>query len=165
MLVLCGILVAGAVWGWNSLFAEVPTEQAGANPTTRSCDTERLRVGQLLKSSQVKVSVFNAGTESGLADTTSTALSRRGFRIGKVGNAPSDSRVARVQVRSTKRSDLAARLVARQFGRQVPVRVSGQNLGPGVDVVVGNALRALAPTTRTIRAATAQKVCLSKQRS
>ncbi|CAA9342273.1 MAG: hypothetical protein AVDCRST_MAG72-899 [uncultured Nocardioidaceae bacterium] len=162
MLVLCGIVAFGAFYGWRSLFAEVP--ESGPEPTS-SCANERLSVGDRLRSGQVRVSVFNAGDRSGLADTVATALQRRGFRIAVVDNAPSDSRVTRVQVRSKDRQDVAASLVARQFGEQLRVRLSGLNLGRGVDVVVGNRFRRLAPATRSIRVGEAQQVCLPGSRS
>lgn len=162
MLVLCGILAFSALWGWQSLFAEVPEDET---EPTGSCASERLRAGDRLRSSQVRVSVFNAGTRSGLADTTATALETRGFRVADVENAPSESRVTRIQVRSEVRKDVAARLVAKQFGAQMRVRRSQQNLGRGVDVVVGNRFRQLAPATRFIKVGKAQELCVPPARA
>lgn len=163
MLLLCGILVLGAVLGWRSLFAEVPSDAEDAE--AGSCATERLSAGQRLLSSRVRVSVFNGGTEPGLADTTLASLAKRGFKTGEVGNAPSDADVRRVQVWSTRKNDLGARLVAQQFGDEVPVKFSDEDLGPGVDVIVGNGLGRLAPVTKAIRADKAQRVCVARTRS
>jgi hypothetical protein len=163
MLVLCGIVAFGALWGWRSLFAEVDSDAAAADPD-RSCATDRLRPGDRLLSTQVRVSIFNAGTRSGLADTIAAALRERGFRVGDVDNAPSDSRVDRVQVRSTERNDVAARLVAKQFGSEMRVRRSEQNLGRGVDVVVGDRFGQLAPASQFVTVGTAQRVCLPAAR-
>ncbi len=161
MLVLCGLVVIGAVWGWQSLFAEVPDDTSTAEAPSAECTSERLGAGERLRSSQVRVSVFNGGTEAGLAESTSEALPRRGFRVGKVGNAPSDVDVDRAVVRSTRRSDPAARLVARQFRERVRVRVSDDDLGPGIDVIVGNDFRRLGPAARSLRIREPQEVCIS----
>ncbi|MBI0298669.1 LytR C-terminal domain-containing protein [Streptomyces sp. PRKS01-29] len=44
--------------------------------------------GKPPKPSQITVNVFNATTRSGLAKDTAKELEKRGFKIGKVGNAP-----------------------------------------------------------------------------
>ncbi|AGP56690.1 hypothetical protein M271_26040 [Streptomyces rapamycinicus NRRL 5491] len=44
--------------------------------------------GRLPKPSQITVNVYNATTRSGLAKDTAKELEKRGFKIGKVGNAP-----------------------------------------------------------------------------
>lgn len=155
MLVLLGLLVAGAVWGWQSLFAEVPDEPA-AKP---ACETELVERGDRLRSRQVLVSVFNAGTRSGLADSTLERLTRRGFLPGEAANAPADIRVRRVQVWTTLENDPRARLVARQFGK-ARVRVATEDLGPGIDVVVGNKLRKLRKAPRGVRVRETQEFCI-----
>jgi len=165
MVVLCGILVAAALWGWRSLFADLPGDATSADQPSGSCTTDRLRAGQRLRASQVQVSVFNDGTESGLADTTLAALRKRGFRTGEVGNAPTSADVDRVQVWTTQPNDLSARLVARQFGKNVRVKFSDDDLGPGVDVIVGNGFRRLAPAPGVIKVRKAQQVCVGAKRS
>jgi hypothetical protein len=157
LLVLCGVLAAGAVWGWRSLFAEVEPTPPSSDP---GCESEQVAAGKRLRSTQVRVSVFNSGSVTGLADRTHTALVKRGFLGGDVDNAPSDISVRRVRVQALQRDDAAARLVARQFGRRVPVRVSADDLGPGVDVIVGNDLRGLSRAPRSIRLRKSEQVCL-----
>jgi len=164
MLVLCGILVAAALWGWQSLLAEVPTDDEVV-VGEGACKTKRLRAGQQLRSSQVRVSVFNGGTQEGLADTTLAALRKRGFRTGEVGNAPIDAEVQRVQVWTTVPNDLSARLVARQFGKNLKARFSDEDLGPGIDVIIGNDFRNLAPETNALRVRKARDVCVLGRRS
>ncbi|MFE2188260.1 LytR C-terminal domain-containing protein [Streptomyces sp. NPDC059455] len=44
--------------------------------------------GKLPKPAQITVNVYNATTRSGLAKDTAKELEKRGFKIGKVGNAP-----------------------------------------------------------------------------
>lgn len=160
LVVLCALLVLGAVWGWRSLFAEVPTEETGTEQPAPTCTTERVNAGQRLRSSQVRVSVFNGGTRSGLADSTMAALRKRGFLSGEVGNAPSDVTVRQVAVWSTEENDPRARLVARQFGKRVPVRFSDVDLGPGIDVIVGDRFRGLVNAKKSIRVRQAQEVCV-----
>ena len=159
MLALCGILVIGAVLGWKSLSADLPGTGGSSAEPSPSCATQTVHVGQRIRSSDVQVSVFNGGTRSGLAEKTLKALARRGFTKGVIGNAPSDARVRRAQVWSTEQHDASARLVARQFGKKVKVRFSDTDLGPGVDVIVGDGYRKLAKAKRSIRAHNSQQVC------
>ena len=109
---------------------------------------------------QVQVSVYNAGTRAGLAQATLSKLHKRGFRNGDVGNAPSGTVVKRAQVWTTQRHDAAARLVAKQLGAGAPVRTVGKNLGPGVDVVVGNNFHQLAKVKNFLVVKRAGSACL-----
>jgi hypothetical protein len=160
MLVLVGILVLGAVWGWRSLFAELPGSEASSGEPAEECTVEEVDAGERLRAGQVRVSVFNAGTRAGLAGQTLDALLARGFRAGELGNAPSDVSVRRVQVWSTVENDPAARLVARQFGKNVKVRYSDEDLGTGVDVIVGNGFDGLRKAPRAIPVKTSREVCV-----
>lgn len=160
MLALIGLLVLGAVWGWSSLFAPLPEDATGVEEPAPTCDTQRVRAGEKIRSDQVRVSVFNAGGRSGLAGQTIDALVERGFLPGDVGNAPADLQVRKVQVWSTVKGDPQARLVARQFGRSVKVRFSDEDLGPGVDVVVGDRFRSLARAPRAMRVEEPLEFCV-----
>ncbi len=159
MLVLVGLLVLGATWGWQALFEEVPGSGEAAEPTP-SCTTEVIRAGDKVSADQVTVSVFNGGTRNGLADQTLDALTRRGFRPGQVGNAPDDLDVRRVQVWSTIENDPRARLVARQFGKKTRVRFSDEDLGRGIDVIVGNGFRKLDKAPRSVTVKNRRELCL-----
>ena len=159
MLVLTGLLVLGAAWGWQALFEEVPGTEQAAEPTP-SCSTEVIRAGDKVRAGQVTVSVYNGGTRNGLADQTLDALTRRGFRPGEVGNAPDDVDVRRVQVWSTIENDPRARLVARQFGKKTRVRFSDEDLGLGIDVIVGNGFRKLAKAPRSVSVKQRRELCL-----
>ena len=163
MLVLCLVLALGAVWGWRSLFAPLPG--ISGEPDAAACTTETVDPGQRIRSSQVKVSVFNAGDRSGLADKVRTALSKRGFKPGEVGNAPGDSDIGSVEVWSTEKKDAKAALVARQFGAKLRVRVTDTDLGPGVDVIVGNGFDKLVKAKRSIRVRASQDVCVRPEGS
>jgi acetolactate synthase regulatory subunit len=135
LLVLLAILVAGGLYGIESLLKPVPDSHKAKSAT---CTATSVKKGQKIHAHQVQVSVLNAGTRSGLAERTLAALRRRGFRAGEAGNAPSTSTVKKVQVWTTRHNDAGARLVARQFGPKTKVRVVKVSLTPGVDVIVGD---------------------------
>jgi LytR cell envelope-related transcriptional attenuator len=158
LVVLLGVLAVGAVVGARTLFAPLPSVKATESPSP-SCATRTVKKGQRFTASQVQVSVFNAGTRAGLAQDTLSSLRKRGFKAGAVGNAPETSRVKVAQVWTTTADDTAARLVARQFGRSIKVRVVHRNLGPGVDVVVGDGLGHLVKAPRVMVAKKATSVC------
>jgi LytR cell envelope-related transcriptional attenuator len=160
MVVLIAILVLGVVIGANSLLAPVPsndTPSASASPT---CVTKTVRKGQRIRPAQVQVSVFNGGTRGGLAGDTMDSLAKRGFKRGRVGNAPATAQVRRVQVWTTQRNDDAARLVALQFGRSTNVRFTRADLGPGVDVVVGDKFHTLGKHKRFVVVQKSSSVCV-----
>lgn len=158
LLVLVGILAAGAWIGSRSLFAPLPGDDPSA--ATSSCSPKALKKGQRISTRQVEVSVYNAGTRAGLADKTLRALTNRGFDRGRVGNAPAGSGVKVAQVWTTRTDDAAARLVALQFGPAIKVKLKQVDLGPGVDVVVGDGFRELARAKRVVVVKSAQSVCL-----
>lgn len=130
-LVLCGM----AIWGWRQATAPFNTAKS---TSPQSCSPAEITVIRFARPRDVQVSVFNAGHNSGLAGRTMTRLEMRGFEPGEVGNAPSGLKVRHVVVHTTKKDDPQAQLVAQQLGRHVRVIVTGKELGPGVDVFVGN---------------------------
>lgn len=159
MLVLIGLLVLGAVWGWRALFAEVPGNVTAVEPSP-TCTDETIAAGGKIRADQVRVSVYNGGTRSGLAGETLEALMDRGFLAGDTANAPSDVDVARVEVWSTVERDPRAQLVARQFGRKVRVRFSDEDLGPGIDVIIGDRFDRLAKAPRALTVRREQEICV-----
>jgi LytR cell envelope-related transcriptional attenuator len=156
LVVLLGILAVGGLVGLRTLLAPLPAAKPSAVATP---DCTVVRKGALVHARQVTVSVFNGGDRSGLADETMGRLRNRGFVKGDVGNAPSSAVVKRVQVWTTQAHDAAARLVARQFGKKTRVRVVDTDLGPGVDVVVGDAFTKLAKAKTVIVATRSSSVC------
>jgi hypothetical protein len=160
LLVLVALLVVGVMVGVKALFAPLPKDPDAAGTPSPTCSEKVVKKGQRLRSTQVVVSVYNGGTRAGLADTTMQALANRGFKQGEVGNAPAATRVNNVRVYASARNDQAANLVARQFGRATKITVSDIDLGPGVDVVVGNGFDKLAKARRVIVAQKASSVCV-----
>ena len=161
LVALCGLLVAGVVVGVNFLFAKAPnpTQLIGSPSAKPSCTVQALPAGARLRARKVQVSVYNAGTQAGLAQQTMTGLKRRGFRSGDVGNAPADVHVRRIEVWTTRPHDAAARLVARQFGRHLRPTVTKTDLGAGIDVVVGGRFRGLVPAPRWVKVHHSEQVC------
>lgn len=137
MMVLVGLLIVGAVVGAQKLFAPIPESKPVAEPSP-TCTIEAEK-GERLRIRDVRVNVFNGGTEAGLAGGTMRALAKRGFARGEVGNAPRDTGVRRVQVWIQDGEEAAGRLVARNFGPKVKVvKPKGADFADGVDVIVGN---------------------------
>jgi LytR cell envelope-related transcriptional attenuator len=160
LLVLLVILVIGVVIGVDKLLAPLPTTDEPVATPSPTCTVRAVKKGQRVVPRQVQVSVFNGGDRAGLAGKTMRALSRRGFRQGEVGNAPSRVKVRRAQVWTNLRNDDGARLVALQFGRETKVRFTRTDLGPGVDVVVGDSFDRLAKGKRSVVVRRSSSVCV-----
>jgi hypothetical protein len=136
-----------ALWGMNAL-----TAPFGGNDTTDSsanCGTTSHRT---VKRSDVTVSVYNAGKRQGRAGVTLDLLEEAGFNAGAVGNAPKGVTARVAIVRTTQRVHPDATLVARALGSHVPVVVTSDDLGPGVDVIIGDKFSKLNPNAaRSVR--------------
>jgi LytR cell envelope-related transcriptional attenuator len=147
--VLVALLAVGAFIGWRALFSPLANEsEAGSD---QGC-ADGVARGDTVRTRDVTVSVYNAGTRAGLAGQTQNELAARGFIPGDLGNAPDDvSSVRFVRVLAETRRDPAARLVALQFGRDTRVQAA-PDLGSGVEVVVGDRFGGLVKAPRRIRA-------------
>ena len=158
LLVLVALVAAGGYYGYRALFAPV-----GDGPTTgrdRGGCESGLRRGETVRTRDVTVTVLNAGTRSGLAGQVQERLVGRGFLAGETDNAPDGQVVRVVRILAPARNDPAARLVAVQFGKGTFIQRSRDDLGPGVDVVVGDRFRGLAPDApRRLRATAAGTGC------
>ena len=141
-LVLC-------VMGYYGVKAALKPFPGGKSSGTPTCSTQEKQVQKVLTRRDVQVSVFNAGNRSGLASVTLDKLETAGFVAGNAGNAPGTAEVRRAVVWTTKPDDYSAKLVALALGPNTQVVVTKTDLGPGVDVLVGNKFHGLdkkAPT-------------------
>jgi len=137
--ILCVVLVAMAVVGFRAVTAPLPSGGSGED----ECAQVEKDIKRFVARGEVQVSVFNSSNRSGLAGKTLDQLVGRGFKPGNPGNAPEDVKVGRAVVWTTEEADPAAQLVARNLGPRVRVVVTEEDLGPGVDVLIGNRFRAL----------------------
>jgi hypothetical protein len=134
------VLAFMVVYGVKAATAPLPG--SGSGPS-KDCSAAEKEVQRFVRRPQVEVSVFNAGRRQGLASETLQRLEGAGFRAGEAGNAPRRTKVRRAVVWTTRQHDTAAQLVARALGRHTKIVVTDTDLGPGVDVLVGNAFRRL----------------------
>ena len=137
-----------AVWGYHAVTAPIAGSSSTPSSTT-TCAPDDQTVQKYVRRSDVTVSVYNAGNQAGRAQQTLDLLEHAGFKAGAVGNAPDGVKVPRAAVYSTKTDDPAAELVAKALGRKTQVVHSDEELGPGVDVIIGDRFKGLdthAPT-------------------
>lgn len=104
LLGLLGLLIWGALWGWSSLTAPLPS------PSPTPCVVESATV---IKPAQVSVRVYNGGYTTGLAQKVQTRLVEQGFTVVKVDNT--DEQIKAVTLRGSKSQDLQLQLLASQF--------------------------------------------------
>ncbi|MFJ8040420.1 LytR C-terminal domain-containing protein [Kitasatospora sp. NPDC096147] len=123
------------------LAAPEPAGSPAATPAAPAAGATSTAVPQ---PNAVTVNVYNATAKSGLAARTAEEFKKRGFTIGKVGNAPANVEklpTTTVQVISGPAGLGSATLLASQVGgatKSADTRVDGS-----VDVVVGDAFTAL----------------------
>jgi hypothetical protein len=140
-----------ALWGMNALTAPFGKD-AAADSSSPTCGSSH----RTIKRSDITVSVYNAGKRQGRAGVALDQLEEAGFNPGAVGNAPKGSQVRVAVVRTTKKAHPDATLVARAFGPHVPVVVTADDLGPGVDVIIGDKFSKLNPRApRSVRVSSA----------
>ena len=157
LLVLLAVLCGMAYYGFREFTAPLP----GRPSSGETCSDVEKEVQGFIKRGEVQVSVFNAGTREGLAGTTLEKVEEAGFRAGNAGNAPKNAKVRRALVWTTEKDDSAASLVALAFGRGTRVVVTEADLGPGIDVLVGNRFKGLNPKApKQIRLATPVEKCI-----
>lgn len=157
LLVLFGIVGAAGYWGYKHTTASMP----GLGPSN-VCTTKTVQT--TLRASQVQISVYNDGTITGLAGKTMKQLTKRGFIGGAVGNTTDNGGkregVRAVLVRTSTPNSTAAKLVAAQFGAKIKPVVSSVDLGPGIDVVLGNNFKGLvAGAPKSLPYTVTQQVC------
>jgi hypothetical protein len=157
LLVLLVLVGMGGYYGYRALFAPVD-ESVTASPKDGGC--QELTKGEVVRPRDVTVTVLNAGSRTGLAGQVQQQLVRRGFHAGNIDNAPEGTGVRFVRVRAASVKDPAARLVAAQFGKGTLLVHSKEDLGPGVDVIVGDRYKGLEKhAPRKLRATVAGSGC------
>lgn len=88
--------------------------QAAAVPATRQRGTKGAGAAQVLRPSQIRIDVLNAGHKKGFAATMAQRLDRLGYRINSTGN--SDTRYATSVILYQPRYQREAERLSRQTG-------------------------------------------------
>ena len=157
LVVLVLVLGGMAIYGVRAALAPLPE----GSSTEPECSETEKEIKKFLRRDEVQVSVFNAGSRDGLAGTTLEKIEEAGFKAGNAGNAPRTAEVRRAVVWTTQPNDSGAKLVALALGRGTQIEVTETDLGPGVDVLVGNRFHGLAAKAPTrIRLPAAVETCI-----
>jgi hypothetical protein len=139
LVVLIGVLVGAAFFGWKTVISPATEDETppAASPRPKCEEVEEFRKGQLIRSKDILVNVYNAGGIEGLATETLSKLGNRGFNPGVADNAPGSVAATNVKILTVARNAPQVQLVAAQFEGNV-VYAKGSNLAPGIDIVVGD---------------------------
>jgi hypothetical protein len=127
LLVLFGVLLYGAWWGYNNIIKPIPP----LPPVP--CVDQTVPKGQL-KASQVVVKVYNGGDRKGLAADVGRSLRTKGFRVILTTNT-----VEKIQKTVIVGADVnnPEVLFVKSFFKEATVR-SDRRVDRTVDVLVGN---------------------------
>ena len=127
LLVLFGVLLYGAWWGYNNIIKPVPSLPP------EPCVDQTVPKGQL-KANQVVVKVYNGGDRKGLAADVGRSLRTKGFRVILTTNT-----VEKIQKTVIVGADVnnPEVLFVESFFKEATVR-SDQRVDRTVDVLVGN---------------------------
>lgn len=139
MTLLVVLFFGGTWWGFNLLTATSETVTAPA-PT---CQNTTIAAGDKVTPNLVRVNVYNAGVQSGLANRVHLGLQRTGFLAGDIGNSPEKVDVKTVTILTDNKEAADVKLVAQQFKNKVVYKTPTTNLSRGVTIVIGNDFKGL----------------------
>ena len=152
LLVLTGFLVVAALWGFSAVTQPFPGKSDPAICVDRSVSQ-----GDKVFTSDVTVSVDNAGERNGLAGRTMDLLTGKGFAAGSTGNASKKTQVGYAQIWTDDPRNPGVQLVKSWLG---PARVvKHSEHAPGVLVVVGDGFDQLSKGLRKTVASEDATVC------
>ena len=153
LLVLVGVVLLSAVWGWSQVTKPFPGK---VDPPP--CVQRSVAKGEKVFPQDLLVNVLNAGGRNGLAGSVLNQLEDAGFDGGVKRNAPGGVAVADVQIWSKHADGPDIQLLKRWLGADTKV-VSRGGQYPGLVVVVGDQFRQLAKGPKSVRAASAGTIC------
>jgi hypothetical protein len=143
MLVLLVLLLGAALYGWQTIISPGTEDETTTQPHKARCDdVQQFRRGERIRSDDIVVNVYNAGSIANLASDTLSDLETRGFQSGVADNAPSTVDASNVTIVTTTKQAPEVQLVALQFKGQIEY-TSGPALEPGIDVVVGDVFKGI----------------------
>jgi hypothetical protein len=151
--VLALLLFVGVTFGWSAMTKPFPH-----NAASKTCYPTRLQPGDRVSAPKVTVSVFNASTRVGLAESTVSAFENQGFGPGSVGNAPKNAVIHYAQIWTTHPHDPAVRLVASRLGPNAAI-VAKKHRGPGVVVMVGPLFQKLVEGKQSTKVTSPTTIC------
>lgn len=154
LLILLGVLVWGAWWGYHNVIRPVPA------PAPAPCVTQSVAKGQL-KSSQVTVSVFNGGDRVGLAGDVGRTLRGKGFKVARTTNTNVKIQKTVIVGADAKNPEV---VFVQTFFKDAVVR-SDKRADRSVDVLVGNKWAGYNKKAKTTFNVDADTVCLPSQAS
>ena len=141
--VLLAVLLTAALTGTAWWVAHRDAADTATATPPRTCPTPS-PPPPVVAPKAVKVNVYNATDQRGLASRVAAELKRRGFHVGKVDNDPLKRQVTgAAEVRSSTAGAGAARTVSAQVG--TVVAVPDQRPNASVDLVLGAAFVRLQP--------------------
>ena len=149
LLVLLGVLLYAAWWGYNNVIQPVPKQQAPP------CVQQTVAKGKL-KSAQVTVKVFNGGDRKGLAADVGRALRGKGFKVTQTRNTVETIQKTVIVGASEKDPEV---LFVKTFFKDAVVRAD-ERVDHSVDVLVGNRYGGFNKNAKTTYNVKASTVCL-----
>jgi hypothetical protein len=152
LLVLFGVLLYGAWWGYNNIIKPIPPLPP------EPCVEQTVPKGQL-RASQVVIKVYNGGDRKGLAADVSRSLRNEGFRV-----VQTDNTVEKIQKTVIVGADAnnPEVLFVKSFFKEATTR-SDQRVDRTVDVLVGNRYGGFNKNAKTTYQINAETVCLPSQ--
>jgi hypothetical protein len=152
LLILFGMLLYGAYWGYNNIIKPVPPLPP------EPCVEQTVPKGQL-KAGQVVIKVYNGGDRKGLAADVGRSLRNEGFRV-----VQTDNTVEKIQKTVIVGADAnnPEVLFVKSFFKEATTR-SDQRVDRTVDVLVGNRYGGFNKNAEAIYQINAETVCLPSQ--
>ena len=152
LLILLGVLMWGAWWGYTNILAPVP------KIPPPPCVEQTLAKGQL-KSSQVIIKVYNGGDRRGLAGDVGRSLRNKGFKVTLTTNTVEKISKTVIVGANAKNPEV---LFVKSFFKDAVVRADKRNDG-SVDVLVGNKYGGFNKNAKTTYVIKSKTACLASQ--
>ena len=150
LLLLLGVLMWGAYWGYNNILAPVP------KIPPPPCVEQTLAKGEL-KASQVIIKVYNGGDRRGLAGDVGRSLRNKGFKVTLTTNTVEKISKTVIVGANAKNPEV---LFVKSFFKDAVVRADKRNDG-SVDVLVGNKYGGFNKNAKATYTVKTKTVCLA----
>jgi hypothetical protein len=152
LLILFGVLLYGAWWGYNNIIKPVPPLPP------EPCVEQSVPQGEL-KASQVVIKVYNGGDRKGLAADVGRSLRNEGFRVVQTTNTVEKIQKTVIVGADANNPEV---LFVKSFFKEATVRAD-QRVDRTVDVLVGNKYGGFNKNAKATYQINAETVCLPSQ--